>query len=1143
MAFRTWGRLLLTALGVSVLAGAGQLGIAYGFGVVRLDGAFVDDSVNRWPAQLAWVGWFAAVATVAGAVLTERLTRRDAPAGTTEVLSIAGLSGLGAVVVAPLSMQPARAAELGNTVDPVWAVGICAILGAVVGAGAAIAVLLKPPFGWSIVLTAAAVWLLALISVAPSVASAGTLPTVRLGVLEPSWLDPAAAQRLAMLLLPTLALLAGAAVGALARRAGYLPVIGGAAGAAGPVLLAFAYLTAGPGTAADRYQLAPYYGALIAVAAGALGSTAATVLPRPATTAAGPHAIEPTDILQPLPPSPATHDAAHPAPTAPVTARPAGAPSPAHWDWPAAGGLAPAPVPAGLTRRPVDGPGSERPAGRDEPTPVYASDPAREEGSSSATGAVTDRTPVAHDAERPAAEPGSTADGITARHLAPEPDDRPAPADGTTGVVHEPTSDRQRFEPAFPPEQGPDVAHRDRSDDIGAGQLPGSPPPGRRTSAIDVLAAGRPAPTVESAPVTPSVPMTEPAPRMPAHAEATGTSGRTEARPVASDPKPDRTEARSVTSDPKPDRTEAPSVTPDPKPDRTAAPSVTPDPKPDRAEAPSMAADPASDRTGAPSVGASPALDRTEAAAGAAERPVADASPAQTAAEAAPTRATRSKRGRAATPAPRSADRDSRTTEPADDVPAKARPADGTPPATRSKAAPAPAPAVDDSLPAARSSDEAPPAVRPADDGTRAAGAEAAGEPAPASAGRPKRTRKPRTTRTAPHQAATEPTTATADSTAEPPATTPDTTAEPATTRPDSTVEQAGSKRDSTIDRAGTTPDSTIEPAGTTPAAAETPSGAPTGPTGADERTGPGERRRPAGEARGADVPGAPAQAGPSGGERRNFFFDPAPAELPEPPASPRPRIPMFEDVTPGNVRPAWPVAPAANWPVAPRGTEPAAPGTPNAGRTGDADGTGSAGVTRPEPAPRPRHRALPDLGRSTGWDALANARPAGPPPTDRAPETTGPIGGKPETTDHTGGTPETTGHTARTPEATGRTAETNGSAQETTGGTGHAPGATRSVLPSWDGPAPEVAGSAPGRHADLSGADATTEAGGGKSKARRSLFRRNRGKGAEPGDVERESEPLAAQDEEYVDWVAGLASDDNADDARSLRTGRHHRD
>ncbi|MER6593085.1 hypothetical protein ABT214_14780, partial [Micromonospora purpureochromogenes] len=74
MAFRTWGKLLFTAFGVSVLAGAGQLGMAYGFGIVRLNGAFTD--VNRWPAQLAWVGWFAVTAAVVGAVVTVRLARR-----------------------------------------------------------------------------------------------------------------------------------------------------------------------------------------------------------------------------------------------------------------------------------------------------------------------------------------------------------------------------------------------------------------------------------------------------------------------------------------------------------------------------------------------------------------------------------------------------------------------------------------------------------------------------------------------------------------------------------------------------------------------------------------------------------------------------------------------------------------------------------------------------------------------------------------------------------------------------------------------------------------------------------------------------------------------------------------------------------
>ncbi|MET8232630.1 hypothetical protein ABZS77_18360 [Micromonospora sp. NPDC005298] len=371
MAFRTWGRLLLTALGVSVLAGAGQLGVAYGFGIVRLTGAFTGTTVNQWPAQLVWVGWFAANAAVAGAVLTGRLARRDTPAaGTGRQLAIGGAAALGATAVAPLCMQPARAAEL-ISVDPVWAVGICAILGAIIGAGAAIAVLLRPELGWNMAAVAGAVWLLALISVLPSLGTAGPLPTVRLGVLEPSWLDDDAAQRLALLLLPITALLAGAATAGLSRWRGQVPLVSGATGVAGPVLVAIAYLTAGPGDAVDRYQTTPYYGALIAVLAGALGAAAAALLRWPVRArGTDPQVVEPTTILRPLPAGPALPGArsagaaddldatGHPAdePTAtgrtalatfagttttpgrtgsgPVTTDGAVRTVPAHWDWP-----------------------------------------------------------------------------------------------------------------------------------------------------------------------------------------------------------------------------------------------------------------------------------------------------------------------------------------------------------------------------------------------------------------------------------------------------------------------------------------------------------------------------------------------------------------------------------------------------------------------------------------------------------------------------------------------------------------------------------------------------------------------------------------------------------------------------------------
>ncbi|SCF28387.1 hypothetical protein [Micromonospora saelicesensis] len=303
---RTWRNLLLTALGMGMLAGAGQLGIAFSFGIVQLADASTDAAVNQWPAQLVWVGWFAAHAAVAGTVVAARLARRYGVLGSTgRLVAVAAAAALGATVVAPLCIRPAQAAER-FSVDPIWALGICATLGALVGAGAAIAVLLKPPLGWNMAAVGGVVWLLALVSAVPSLATAGPLPAVRLGVLEPAGLDADTAHRLAILILPSVALLIGAATGGLARWRGHPPLVNGVTGAAGTVLVAFTYLTAGPGDAVDRYQITPYYGALLAVAAGVLGSAAAALfrwplLPRTAEA----RVAESTDLLGPLAAGPA----------------------------------------------------------------------------------------------------------------------------------------------------------------------------------------------------------------------------------------------------------------------------------------------------------------------------------------------------------------------------------------------------------------------------------------------------------------------------------------------------------------------------------------------------------------------------------------------------------------------------------------------------------------------------------------------------------------------------------------------------------------------------------------------------------------------------------------------------------------------
>ncbi|MEU4676593.1 hypothetical protein [Micromonospora sp. NPDC023737] len=502
MAIRTWGKLLLTALGVSVLAGAGQLGLAYGLGIVRLTGSFTGSTVNQWPAQLTWVGWFAANAAVAGAVLTERLARRDTePATTGRVLAVGTAAALGAFVVAPLCMQPARAAEL-VSVDPVFAVGICAVLGAVVGAGAAIAVLLTPPLGWNITAVAGGVWLLALISTLPSLGAAGPLRTARLGVLEPTWLSADEAQRLSLFLLPLLALLAGAATAALARWRGQAPLVSGATGVAGPVLVAFTYLTAGPGDAVDRYQTTPYYGALIAVAAGVLGAAAAALLRWPVSTrTAGAHALSPAAAPRPLPAGPTT--------LADVTgnARSTGATSaagPAH-TVPAAGPAATPLTVASTLGRPAE----------PREAPAATEDLAVEPGA--ATAAVPTVVAAAAEPDRPAG-PGST-DGparVTRQRTGAEPaakavidDDAPMPAEPAASarpasVVESVATARVTQRKRATDEPTPVIEAADEAGSSTGPESVGRPPEAERAATEPIGQPATPAPAPTPAPAGPT---------------------------------------------------------------------------------------------------------------------------------------------------------------------------------------------------------------------------------------------------------------------------------------------------------------------------------------------------------------------------------------------------------------------------------------------------------------------------------------------------------------------------------------------------------------------------------------------------------------------------------------------------------------
>jgi hypothetical protein len=311
MSVRIWGKVMPTAVGAGVLIGAGQLGVAYGLGIVRLDRSFEAGAGNQWNTQLAWVSWFAMLAAVAGAAAAERVARRhqDAPGVGTRIL-VALFGGVGAGAVVPLSVQPARSAELAQSVDPALVVGLAAGLGAVAGVLVAVAALSLRPLAWNLATVAAAVWLVGLASVVPYLGPDDQLPTIRLGV--PQWTVQAGeTDRLVeMLGMPVLALLAGLVVAAVARGRRESGLAAAVSGVAGAAPLALAYLIAGPGPDADTAdQMAPYLGTLIAVPAGLLGSLLISLTVRrdrdKATAKAGGRTrsadtVEPTNIIPPL---------------------------------------------------------------------------------------------------------------------------------------------------------------------------------------------------------------------------------------------------------------------------------------------------------------------------------------------------------------------------------------------------------------------------------------------------------------------------------------------------------------------------------------------------------------------------------------------------------------------------------------------------------------------------------------------------------------------------------------------------------------------------------------------------------------------------------------------------------------------------
>ena len=271
MEFRTWATLLGTTLASAAWAGASQLGLAYGIGILRFTRVFDVTARDQWTAQLTWVAWIAMTAGAVGGMYGRRRLPEQAGAGTRVLAAI--FAGLGAAAVVPLTMQPARTTQVAE-VDALLVIGICA----------GYAALSRPAARWSFATLGITVWVVAIASVAPSLALGASAPAARLGVLDTSLLPPSLTQRTALFTMPVLALVLGVILGWVAgRRELSIPAIA-LAGLPGPALLTLAYLIAGPGSAPDRYQEVPYWAAMTVAGAGVLGSVLAVMLRRgPAT--------------------------------------------------------------------------------------------------------------------------------------------------------------------------------------------------------------------------------------------------------------------------------------------------------------------------------------------------------------------------------------------------------------------------------------------------------------------------------------------------------------------------------------------------------------------------------------------------------------------------------------------------------------------------------------------------------------------------------------------------------------------------------------------------------------------------------------------------------------------------------------------
>ncbi|MFG2106198.1 hypothetical protein [Micromonospora chersina] len=299
MARRGWGGSTAAALGVAAGTGAAQLGFGYGLGIINWAPAGAARVEAAWVASLAWATWISATSVIAGAVCAQRLRGADdeEPAGTLPRLGLALAAGVGALITVLLVAVPARAARVPATSSPQAVAAGYAVAGLVLGVLLATWALHTRAAATNLVATTGWLWLLAVVSVLDGVLSGRGLTTAQLGIWQISadsgrfWIRDYFYWPGALLSLGS-ALLIGVLAARGAVRAPERRVGAAASGAAGPLLVALAYLLAVPrlaGIAAEQvsaHLIAPY-----AVIAGIGGSVLVAALAQRADRRAAERAV------------------------------------------------------------------------------------------------------------------------------------------------------------------------------------------------------------------------------------------------------------------------------------------------------------------------------------------------------------------------------------------------------------------------------------------------------------------------------------------------------------------------------------------------------------------------------------------------------------------------------------------------------------------------------------------------------------------------------------------------------------------------------------------------------------------------------------------------------------------------------------